>query len=445
MTNLPDLAAQLVDRALKAGADAADALALRGEDQSIAVRGGRLEQAGRSEGVDFGVRVLIGGRQACASASDPRPEVLAALVERAVAMAREAPEDPWCGLPEKADLGIPADLDALALASDEETPSPATLEALAREAEAAALAVKCVAQVDGAEAAHGRTELAMAASNGFAGGYARTTASLSVSAIAADDAGMEADYDYAVRRGMAALPPAAEIGREAGLRAARRLGARKAPAGAFPVIFDRRVAPSLIGHLLAAANGAGVARGASWLLGRLGERVLPDWADLLEDPHIPGGPASRPFDGEGVATRAALIVTGGVLRRWLLDCASARQLGLQTTANARRGVAGPPSPGSSNVSLTPGAVDPQALVAGVERGLFVTSMLGASVNATTGDYSRGAAGFWIENGELAYPVAEATIAGRLPDFLPTMVAANDPDPFAALSVPTLRVEGLVVA
>ncbi|MFN3613636.1 MAG: TldD/PmbA family protein [Rubrimonas sp.] len=445
MKDLPDLAAQLVDRAIKAGADAADALALRGEDQSIAVRGGRLEQAGRSEGVDFGVRVLIGGRQACASASDPRPDVVAALVERAIAMAREAPEDPWCGLPDASELGAPPDVGALALQADAPAPSPAQLQALAREAEAAALSVPGVAQVDGAEAAYGRTELAMAASNGFAGAYARTTASLSVSAIAADDAGMEADYDYAVRRALAELPPAERIGREAGLRAARRLGARKAPAGAAPVVFDRRVAPSLIGHLLAAANGAAVARGASWLLGRMDTPVLPAWVALTEDPHLPGGPASRPFDGEGVATQASPIVSEGVLRRWLLDCASARQLGLRTTANARRGVAGPPSPGFSNVRMTPGAAAPEALIAGVERGLFVTAMLGASVNPTTGDYSRGAAGFWIENGELAYPVAEATIAGRLPDVLPTIVAANDPDPFVALSVPTLRVEGLVVA
>lgn len=445
MTDLPTLVAELVERALGAGAEAADALALRAEDQSIAVRNGRLEQAGRSEGVDFGVRVLIGGRQACASASDPRPDVLAALVERAVAMAREAPEDPWCGLPAASELGATLDPATLALDSADPAPSPQTLERLARDAEAAALAVAGVAQVDGAEAAYGRTELAMAASNGFAGGYARTSASLSVSAIAADDAGMEADYDYAVRRSMAELPTAEAIGREAGERAARRLGARKAPAGPATVIFDRRVAPSLIGHLLSAANGASVARGSSWLLGRMGERVLPAWAELIEDPHIAGGPSSRPFDGEGVATRAAPIVTDGALRRWLLDCASARQLGLTTTANARRGVAGPPSPGASNVRMTPGTTSAAALIAGVERGFLVTSMLGASINPTTGDYSRGAAGFWIENGELAFPVAEATIAGRLPDFLQTIVAANDPDPFVALSVPTLRVDGLVVA
>jgi PmbA protein len=444
MTDIEALAARLVELALKHGAEAADALAVRDEQASIAVRGGELEQAERSEGVDFGVRVLIGARQACASASDPRPETLRAVVERAVAMAREAPEDPSCGLVDPAERGLASPGD-LRLCDDAPAPEPATLEAMARAAEAAALARPGVSQVESAAAGFGLSAIALATSDGFAGGYARSTASISVSAIAGEGAGMEADYDYATRRRFADLPDPAEIGARAGDRASARLHPRKPPAGAVPVIFDRRAAPSLIGHLLGAANGGSVARGSSWLLGRMGESVLPDWADLIEDPLIPGGPSSRPFDGEGVASRASAIVSGGVLARWLLDAASARRLGLRTTGNARRGVSAPPSPGVTNVRLTPGALSPEALIAETGRGLLVTHLLGSSVNPTTGDYSRGAGGFWIENGAIAYPVAEATIAGRLPEMLRSLVAANDPDPHVSISVPTLRVEGLVVA
>jgi PmbA protein len=256
---------------------------------------------------------------------------------------------------------------------------------------------------------------------------------------------MESDYDYAVRRTASDLPDPAEIGRRAGERAVARLGARKAPAGPVPVIFDRRIASSLIGHLLAAANGAAVARGASWLKDKMSSAVLPSWATLTEDPLRIGGAASRPFDGEGVACRDSLIVEQGVLTRWLLDSATARQLGLATTGNARRGTGAPPSPGASNVRLTGGQGTLDDLITGAGRGLLVTSLLGSSINPTTGTYSRGAAGFWIENGAIAYPVSEATIAGSLPDFLPRLVAADDADPFMASVVPSLRVDGLVVA
>jgi PmbA protein len=445
MTSLQDLADALVDAALKAGADAADALAVNGDDLTVSVRGGALEEAERSEGVEFGVRALVGRRQACVSASDPRPETLRILAERAVAMAREAPEDPHCGLLDPGALGAAVDLAALELDDPAEPPSPEALAELARRGEAAALDVAGVAQADATAAGWRRGAVALSASSGFRGSYVRTTASLSVSAIAGSGTGMESDYDYASRRFMAELPSPEEIGRSAGERSVARLGARKAPAGAVPVIFDRRVSPSLIGHLLSAANGASVARGSTWLSAGLGTRVLPDWAQLLEDPLLARGPATRPFDGEGVASRAQPIVTDGVLARWLLDGASARQLGLRTTGNARRGVSSPPSPGASNVRLSGGTLARDALVASVSRGLLVTSLLGSSVNPTTGAYSRGAAGFWIENGAIAYPVSEATIAGALPDFLPRIEAADDPDLTQATAVPTLLVHGLVVA
>ncbi|MGF1659727.1 MAG: TldD/PmbA family protein [Rubrimonas sp.] len=438
-----DLADRLLDAARAAGADAADALVMRSADLGVAVRGGALEEAERAESVDFGLRAFVGRRQACVSASDPRPETLRALAERAVAMAREAPEDPYCGLLEPGELGAP-DMAGFA-AAEAAPPDPARLQTLALEAEAAALAHPGVSQVDSASASWRRAEIALAATNGFRGAYARDGASLAVSAIAGEGLGMQSDYDYAARRRLDDLPPPAEIGREAAARAVARLGARKPPTGAVPVVFDRRVAPSLIGHVLAAINGASVARGSSWLAKRMGERILPGWAELLEDPLAPDGPSSRPFDGEGMASRAAAILRGGVLERWLLDAASARQLGLASTGNARRGVSAPPSPGATNVRLGPGAASRDALIADIERGLLVTSLMGSSVNPTTGAYSRGASGFWIENGRIAHPVEEATIAGALPEFLPRMDAADDPDPFVSVSVPSLRVEGLVVA
>jgi PmbA protein len=445
VSDLRDLAVRLVEAARAAGADAADALAARGADLGVGVRAGALEEAERAESLDFGVRALVGRRQACVSASDARPETIRALAERAVAMAREAPEDPWCGLLDPSELGAPVDVATLALEDPGPPPEPAALEALARRAEAAALAVQGVAQVDSAAASWGRSEIALAASNGFVGGYARTTASLSCSAIAGEGLGMEGDYDWAARRSAAELPDPEEIGRRAAERAVARLGPRKPPTGPVPVIYDRRVAPSLIGHLIGAVNGAAVARGASWLAAKMDRPVLPAWAELVEDPLVPGGPASRPFDGEGVACRASPIVEGGVLRRWLLDGATARQLGLRTTGNARRGTSAPPSPGAGNLRLKPGARSRDDLIRSVDRGFLVTTLLGSSVNPTTGAYSRGAGGFWIENGAIAYPVAEATVAGSLPDFLLRMEAADDPDLHQATAVPTLRVEGLVVA
>lgn len=445
MTDLEDLARALVAEGLAAGADAADALVTWGEDLGVGCRDGALEEAERSESIDLGLRVLIGQRQACVSASDSSPRTLRTLAERAVAMAREAPADPWCGVLPLDVLGTPVAADALNLEDPAQAPEPARLEAMARAAEAAARAVPGVAQADRAQAGWQRGRVALATSKGFCGSYGRTSHSLSVSAIAGSGTGMESDYDYAVRRTAAELPDPDEIGRRAGERAVARLGSRKAPAGAVPVVFDRRVSGSLIGHLLAAANGASVARGASWLKDRMGSPVLPPWATLAEDPLRVGGGASRPFDGEGVASRDSLIVEGGTLRRWLLDSATARQLGLATTGNARRGTSAPPSPGASNVRLTGGQGTLDDLLAAMGRGLLVTSMLGSSINPTTGAYSRGAAGFWVENGAIAYPVSEATIAGSLPDFLPRLVAADDADPFMSSVVPSLLVDGLVVA
>ena len=442
-----EVCARLLDLACRAGAETADAMAVQGESLSVDVRGGRLEQAERSEGVDVGLRVLIGRRQASVSASDARPETLAALAERAVAMARAAPEDPWCGLADPADLAPEADRDAASLRLEDpaEPPAPAALEAAALAAEAAALAVKGVTQAEGAGASWGRRRVDLATSTGFSGGYARTSTSLQVSAIAGEGLGMERDWRAESRRFAAELPPADLIGREAGERAVARLGPRRCPTGPVPVVFDERVAASLVGHLVGAANGASVARGSSWLKDRMGDRVLPAGMDLWDEPRRRSGAASRPFDAEGLATRPLALVRDGVLESWVLDLAAARQLGLRSTASAQRSVGGVPGPGTTNLRLTQGTRSKAELLAEMGTGLLVTSMLGASINPTTGDYSRGASGFWIEGGQVAHPVNEITIAGNLLRMLTDLTPANDADETRAAIVPSLRVEGLTVA
>ncbi len=442
---LENLTHALVDAARKAGAEAADAIAMAGQSVIVDMRGGTLEQAERAEGTDIGLRVLLGGRQANVSASDTRPETIAALAERAVAMAREAPEDPFAGLAEPGQLAAKRDATGLELDDPAPAPAPETLMRMAQEAEAAALGVAGVSQVQSASAAWSRREMHIAATNGFSGGYARSDIGLSCVAIAGTGTGMERDHDGDSRVFVADLRGAAEIGQSAGARAVERLGARRPPTGAFPVLFDERVAGTLIGHLLAAANGAAVARGSSWLRNRLGEAVLPDTLDLREDPHRARVSGSRPFDAEGLPTLPRLIVERGVLRGYTLDLASARKLGMAPTGNAARGVSGPPSPATWNVALTEGAQSRGDLLREMGTGLLVTSLIGSTINPNTGDYSRGAAGFWVERGEIAYPVNECTIAGHLPEMLRRITPANDARKHLSRVVPSLLVEGLTLA
>ncbi len=445
--DLEALAGALLDAAARAGADAADALVVEGTSLSIDVRNGTLERAERAEGIDLGLRVLMGRRQACVSASDSRPETLAEMAGRAVAMAREAPEDPHAGLAEPGALA-PAgarDAGALHLADPAPEPGPAELEEAARRAEAAALAVPGVSRMDGAGAGYSARRLHLAASNGFSGGYARTGSGLSAVAISGEGIAMERDYDGDYRTHRADLRSAEEIGRIAGERAAARAGARKPPTGAFPVLFDERVAGSLVGHLLAAINGSAVARGASWLRDAMGARVLPAGLSLTEEPHRPRSTAGRPFDAEGLPTGTRALVEAGVLRSWVLDLATARKLGLSSTANAARGPSGPPSPSAGNIRLTSGSASPEELMREMGTGLLVTSLIGSSINPTTGDYSRGASGFWIENGAPAYPVNECTVAGNLREMLGGLVPANDARESRSRIVPSLLVEGLTLA
>ena len=439
-----DLAEALIEAARAAGAEAADALVVSERSVGIGVAERALEEAERSESLDLGLRVLVGPRQGCVAASDARHETIAEMAERAVAIAREAPEDAYCGLAGPEDLGSVPDPGALDLVDPHTPPEPDRLEAMAREGEAAALDIDGVTQVEQASASWSSEQITLRATNGVAAQYARSSVGVAVSAIAGSGLGRERDVAAEFRRHRADLPAPSEIGARAGDRAVAALGPRRPPSGRFPVLYDERVAASLVSHLLSAINGQAVARGASWLSAAMGTRVLPLGLDVTEDPLIPRGRASRPLDAEGVPGRARALVADGILRSWVLDCATARQLGLATTGNARRGPSAPPRPGTSNVRLTQGARSRDALLREMGTGLLVTSMIGASINPTTGAYSRGASGFWVEGGEIAHPVNEITIAGSLPEMLKTVIAANDADPWKAVSVPSLLVEGVTV-
>lgn len=444
-TRLSDLTEQLLKAAQNAGADVADAMAVDGRSVSIDVLGGKLEHAESADGVEVGLRVILGTKQACVSASDTRPETIQVMAERAVAMAKMAPGDPVVGLADPDQLARNWDLAALELSDTAPDPSPTELEELARQAETAALEVKGVSKVQSASASMGRTAIHLAATNGFSGGYERS--SYSVSAVAITGRGTEMERDYAAegRVYFNDLPSAQSIGTLAGERAVERAGSRKPPTGTYPVLFDERIAASLIGHLVAATNGANIVRGSSWAAQLLGKNILPDGIDLVENPLRPRVASSRPFDAEGLSTQERSIVSGGILQGWTLDLGTARKLGLKSTASASRSTSAPPTPTTTNLWLTPGAQTREGLIGDMGTGLLVTSMIGSTINPNTGDYSRGAAGFWVENGEIAYPVNECTIAGNLIEMLQRIVPANDAQPHLSRVIPSLLVDCMVLA
>lgn len=444
-SELSSLTEQLLEAARKAGAPVADAIAVDGRSVSIDVLGGKLEHAESAEGVDIGLRVIIGQKQACVSASDTRPETIATMADRAVAMARVAPDDPVTGLADPNELAKDWDAEKLELADPSQGPSPAQLEDLAREAETAALGVKGVSKVQAASAGIAHQRMHLAATNGFSGGYGRTSFSVSAVAITGSGTDMERDYSGESRVFFADLPDPSSIGREAGERTVARAGARKPPTGTYPVLFDERIASSLIGHLIAATNGASIVRGSSWAAQLNGKKILPDGMDLIEDPHRPRIGSSRPFDGEGLPTMRRSIVKDGVLQGWTLDLATARKLGMVSTANASRGTGAPPSPSTGNLRLTPGNASREDLLGDMGTGLLVTSMIGSTINPNTGDYSRGASGFWVEKGEIKYPVNECTIAGNLIEMLGRIIPANDARGHLSRVVPSLLVDGMVLA
>ncbi len=439
---LADLAERLVAAAKRAGADAADAIALRSVSLSVNVRDGAVEESERAESDDVGLRVLIGRRQAVVSTNDLHADGLDTLAARAVAMARAAPEDKFAGLADPALLAKSfPDLDLL----DPVMPGVDVLEARAKEAEAAGLAVKGVSKSGGSSASAGIGGMVLVTSHGFRGATIGSRQSISFAAIAGEGTGMEQDYDYTSTLHAADLDKATKIGRTAGERAVRRLNPRKVATRKVPVVFDPRIAGSLVGHVASAANGAAVARKTSFLREKLGQRIFARGIDIIDDPLRRRGQRSRPFDAEGVAPRLLKLVDDGVLKTWILDCATARELGLQTTGHASRGVSLVPSPSPSNLHLAPGTKSPRELIGEIEDGFYVTDLIGMGVNLVTGDYSRGASGFWIERGELTFPVSEVTIAGHLGEIFANLTPANDLEFRYGTNAPTLRVEGLTVA
>jgi len=440
-STLTTLAERLVAAARRAGADAADAVAERGMSLSVEVRDGTVEASERSEGDNMGLRAFVGRRQAVVSTNDLTGN-LDELAERAVAMARVAPEDRFAGLaePERLARQVP-DLDLL----DPELPSVTQLEAMARAAEGAALAVKGVSKSGGASASAGIGGMVLVTSGGFKGSYLGSRHGVSMQAIAGEGTGMEQDYDFSSAIHAADLTAPELIGRSAGERAVRRLNPRKVTTRRVPVVFDPRIAGSLVGHLASAINGSAIARKTSFLKDRMGERLFAPGIAIVDDPLRRRGLRSHPFDGEGVAGERRALVRDGVLASWILDCATARELGLATTGHARRGVSSTPSPGASNLHLEPGAVSADALIGDIADGFYVTDLIGMGANMVTGDYSRGASGFWIENGERSYPVSEMTIAGHLNEIFRTLTPANDLVFRYGTNAPTVRLEGLTVA
>jgi PmbA protein len=439
---LTDLASRLVAAARRAGADAADAVAVRSISLSVDVRDGAVEESQRSEGDDVGLRVLVGHKQASISTNDLKADGLDALAERAIAMARAAPEDKFAGLADPAQLARSfPNLDLL----DPDMPTVAVLEERARRAEAAGLGIAGVAKSGGASASAGIGGMVLVTSHGFHGATIGSRHSISMAAIAGTGTGMEQDYDFSSTLHASDLESADAIGRTAGERAVARLNPRKVTTRRVPVVFDTRISGSLVGHIASAANGAAIARKTSFLRDKLGERILPAGIDIVDDPLRRRGQRSRPFDAEGVATRSLKLVDDGVLKTWLLDCATARELDLTTTGHANRGVSSVPSPGPSNLYLTPGDKSPDELIADIEDGFYVTDLIGMGANMVTGDYSRGASGFWIENGVRTYPVSEVTIAGNMSEMFATLTPANDLTFRFGTNAPTLRIEGLTVA
>ncbi|HXF88331.1 MAG TPA: TldD/PmbA family protein [Xanthobacteraceae bacterium] len=439
---LTALAERLVQAAKAAGADAADAVAMRSVYLSVGVRDGEVEESERAESDEVGLRVLVGRRQAVVSTNEVGRDGAAALAERAVAMARAAPEDQFAGLadPERLAREFP-DLDLI----DRALPGVEELEGLARRAESAALEVKGVTKSDTATASAGIGGMVLVTSHGFCGAYLGSNFSISMSAIAGEGTAMETDYDFSSALHMSDLESPEKIGRTAGERAVRRLNPRKVATRKLPVVFDPRISGSLLGHLAGAVNGNAIARKTSFLQDKMGAQLFGRGINIIDDPLRRRGLRSRPFDAEGVASRRMALVEDGVLRTWLLDSATARELSLTTTGHAQRSASSVPSPGATNLHLEPGAATPEELMRDISEGFYVTDLIGMGVNLVTGDYSRGAAGFWIENGERTYPVSEVTIAGHLLEMFRTLTPANDLKFRYGINAPTVRVEGLTIA
>lgn len=433
----------LLARTKKLGADAADALVVNSTAISHAERLGKTERLERSESRDLGLRVFFGKQQAVASSNDWDAATLDDLVERAVAMAKAVPEDPFCGLadPDHLFSGDVPDLDIF----DSTEPAPEALICRAKAAEEAARAVLGVTNSEGAESSWSLNDVTLAASNGFFGGYGISRHGVGVSVIAGEGTGMERDYEFSSTVHESDLDDSTVVGKSAGERAVKRLNPRKAPTAVVPVVYDPRVSNGLIGHLAGATNGAAIARGTSFLKDAMNTKIFASGITVTDDPHRKRGLRSKPFDAEGLANQSMNLIEDGVLTSWVLDLRSSRQLDLKSTARASRGVSGPPSPSVTNLYLAPGAATPEALMADIDSGFYITELMGFGIDMITGDYSRGAAGYWIENGEVTYAVSEMTVAGNLKDMFSNLTPANDLTFRYGSNAPTVRIDGMTVA
>lgn len=436
------LLASILDAARRAGADAADALYVEGVSSSVSYRLGKLEDVERAESYDLGLRVFVGQKVALVSSTDFSSEALEALPGRAIAMARLAPEDKFAGLAPKDRLAT--SIRGLDL-EDPSEPGAEKLIERARNTEGAALAVPGVTNSEGGGASFSRSAVALATSSGFYGRYAATSHGIGVAVLAGEGTGMERDYDHASTRHAGDLRDPEEIGRKAGEKAVKRLNPRSMPSQNVPVVFHPDEAAGLLGHFAGAISGVAIARGVSFLKDRLGQAVFAPGINIIDDPHRMRGLRSKPFNGEGVANRRHALIEDGKLTTWLLECASARQLGLETTGHAARGTGGPPSPSATNLYMEAGKLAPKDLIADIKQGFYVTELIGMGVNGVTGDYSRGAAGFWIENGEIAFAVSGVTIAGNLKDMFANLVPASDLEFRHGVNAPTVRIEGMTLA
>jgi PmbA protein len=436
-------AQDLVTAARRAGADAADAIYACNASTTVAVRLGALEDVERSEGEEIGLRVFIGQRSASIAASDMNPATLSTLVDRCIAMAREAPEDPYAGLAPE-DRLLRGSLPELDLA-DPSDPEPALLRERALAVEEAARAVSGITNSEGGGASNGRSQVALATSHGFAGAYAGTSHSTWASVLAGTGADMQRDHASHSVRHLDDLEDPAAIGARAGERAVARLNPAKVESGVLPILFDPRIGSSLMGHLIGGMVGPAIARRSSFLLESLGEALFDSAITIIDDPLRPRGMRSRPFDGEGLPVARRALIDKGVLTGWLMDSASARQLGLEPTGHASRGGSGAPGAGVTNVHMEPGSASPADLMADIKRGIYVTELIGMGVNGVTGDYSRGAAGFMIEDGAITRPVSEITIASNLKDMFRALIPANDLEFRYGMNVPTIRIDGMTVA
>jgi PmbA protein len=437
-----DFLSDLLARAATAGADAADVLLVESSGQSATWRLGKLENVERAESCDLGLRVFVGRRQAIVSTGDLAPARLTQLIEHAITIAKAVPEDPHVGLADPDQIARelpPLDLD------DGVEPDTEALARQAAAAEAAALAHPKITNSEGAEAKWTRARTTLVASNGFVGVSARSSHSIGASVIAAANGAMERDYDYRTVVRARDLPDPAGIGRKAAERAVARLDPRKSRSKAVPIVLDPRVAGSMVRHLVSAISGPAVARGTTFLIDKLGAPVFAPGVTIVDDPLRELGLRSRTFDAEGILAARRRLVEDGVLTTWLLDCASARQLGLPTTGHAVRGVSSAPAPAPTNAYVEPGPADPKDLMSDIKEGLYVVEMMGMGVNYVTGDYSRGATGFWIENGEIGWPVSEVTIAGNLAEMFARLTPADDLELRYGIDAPTLRIDGMTVA